>query len=129
MKRLMYRAISLFLLFSVMISAFSVLVFAGDFSEAIDVQESELLSENILSFSCIYDPNTKNVNINGTMNHDAFALHGDSTLLIYSIPAGKSENDVIYDKSYSPIAESPVSISFAFSLSLCPYSLFREDLI
>ena len=131
MKRLMYRAISLFLLFSVMISAFSVLVFAGDFSEAIDVQESELLSENILSFSCIYDPNTKNVNINGTMNHDAFALHGDSMLLIYSIPAGKSENDVIYDKSYSPIAESPVSISFAFSFKIdsiveryCRYAIF-----
>ena len=77
-----------------------------------------ILDKDILSFSCHYLSDTKTVNVKGTMNYDAFAEHGDSTLVIYAIPSGKSESDVINDENAKPIAEAPVSITFAFAFKV-----------
>lgn len=74
--------------------------------------------EDALEFSCYYDVETHKVNVKGTMNYDSFSEHADSTLLIYSIPPGKTENQIINSKSVKPIAEAPVSITFAFSFKI-----------
>lgn len=86
-------------------------------SSSINIQ-NEIQSKDILSFSCRYQPETKTVNVKGTMNYDAFAIYGDSTLVIYAIPLGKNEIDVVEDENAIPIAEAPVSITFAFSFKL-----------
>ena len=138
MKKTSLRSLSLILLLSMIFSSLSLFVYAED-SQALTQEKNivtehnsnELLSKNILSFSCLYNPQSKTVNIKGIMNHDAFALYGGSTLLIYSIPAGKTENDVINDPNATPISESSVSITFAFSFKIssieerhCRYAVF-----
>lgn len=132
MNKMIFRMISFLLLLIIVFSTFSFLVYAEEINESHESEKeslesfeaetsgasSEIEAENILSFSCHYDPQAKTVNLKGTMNYEAFAIHGSSTLLIYSIPYGKTENDVINDKSFTPIAESPVSITFSFSFNV-----------
>ena len=123
MKKILFKSISSILILAIIISTFSFFVYAENLtptneSNSIQKNHQELRAENILSFSCLYNPQTQTVNIKGSMNHEAFALHGNSTLLIYLIPAGKTENDVINDKNSTPIAEASVSIAFAFSFKI-----------
>ncbi len=73
--------------------------------------------ESILSFSCDYDSKTEKINISGTMHHDAFASHRDSTIAIYSIPPGKSVMDIVNDEDYAPITETGISVNFGFSFA------------
>lgn len=132
MNKMIFRMISILLLSIIVFSAFSFWCYADEIAETqvaenkgseAHVDESsetkqELEAENILSFSCHYNPQAKTVNLKGTMNYEAFAIHGNSTLLIYAIPYGKTENDVINNKEFEPIAESPVSITFSFSFNV-----------
>ena len=74
-----------------------------------------LKPEDILSYSCYYDVESGKINVKGTINYDAFAIYRNSLLLIYEIPIGKSESDVINNENIKPIAEAPISITFAFS--------------
>lgn len=138
MKKTLLRFLSIISLFAMLFSVLSLSAYAN--AEEITskknespIQETEknMLSENILSFSCLYDPDSKTVNIKGTMNYDAFALYGDSTILIYLIPAGKTEKEVINDPNSQPISESGVSITFDFSFKIssieeryCRYAVF-----
>lgn len=78
-------------------------------------EKSEIIIENILSFSCYFDVKTQTINIKGTMNHDAFTSHRNSIFVIYAIPPGRNELDVLQDKNIQPIAEANASITFAFS--------------
>ena len=80
-----------------------------------DVSSGTLKPEDILSYSCYYDVESAKINVKGTINYDAFAIYRNSELLIYEIPIGKSESDVINDENIKPIAEAPISITFAFS--------------
>ena len=122
----MKRVIALILMLLTVFYSFSFFAFADKGSkndnETLTTESKDtvqnLQSEDILSFSCHYLPDTKTVNVKGTMNYDAFAVHGDSTLVIYAIPSGKSESDVINDENAKPIAEAPVSITFAFAFKL-----------
>ena len=75
-------------------------------------------TEDVLFFSCKYDAENKKITINGTMYHDAFALYSKATLVIYAIPQGKTENDVLNDPASKPIAETAVSINFAFTVKV-----------
>ena len=121
MKKLILRNLSILLLFTLILTHLSFFTYADTVNAPISNQansKEELYSENILSFSCIYDAKSKSVNIKGTMNHDAFALYGNSTLLIYLIPAGKTEHEIINDANSLPIAQASVSISFAFSFKV-----------
>lgn len=122
MKKTAFRSISIVLLITLALSAFSFSIYAAEnaLQTNTNIQEKRefVYSENILSFSCNFDSESKTVNIKGTMNYDAFAVHGDSTLLIYSIPSGKTENDVLNDENASPIVEAPVSLTFAFSFKI-----------
>ena len=121
MKNIIFRILSVILLTSIIFSALSFFVYADGIENQSNQQQQikqELHSEHILSFSCHYDPKAETVNLKGTIDYDAFALYSGATLLIYVIPSGKSENDVINDNNSSPIAESPISISFAFSFKV-----------
>lgn len=119
----MKKIISLILVISTLLYMTSFLISAEDLNvekqttEENDSSSNSTLSQlkDILSFSCYYDIATEKINVTGTMNHDSFALYGNATLVIYEIPIGKTENDVIKNKSSKPIAEAPVSITFAFS--------------
>ena len=119
------RLLSAILLIAFIFSTFSFLVYANednsDSAPSASTQndyKQSITADHILSFSCHYNPQSETVNIKGTMNYSAFALHGDSTLLIYSIPSGKTENDVINDKNSTPLAEASVSTTFAFSFKI-----------
>ena len=81
-------------------------------------KDDTVIIDDILSFSCYFDNNTKTVNIKGTMNHDAFTSHKDSIFVIYQIPPGRQEIDVLNDTSIKPIAEAAASITFAFSFEI-----------
>ena len=133
MNKIILRILSFVLLSIIVFSTFSFFVYADAMidetqetaeeyiDEAVDASDNidpKLEFENILSFSCHYDPKTKTVKLKGTMDYDAFAIYGNSALLIYAIPYGKTENDVINDKSSKPIAESPVSITFSFAFEI-----------
>ena len=122
MKKTLFRLISIILLMMFVFSSSSFLIYASDttFNTSNDIQKGQeiVYSKNILSFSCNFDPSLQTVNIKGTMNYDAFAVHGNSTLLIYSIPSGKTEYDILNDKNASPVVEAPVSLTFAFSFKL-----------
>ena len=141
MKKTSIKIISMILLIAVFFSFSAFFTFAetpkatiADNIEISNKNSNVLHAENILSFSCLYNPQLKTVNIKGTMNYDAFASYGNSTILIYMIPAGKTENDVINDGSSVPISESPVSITFAFSFKIssieeryCRYAVFLKS--
>ena len=122
MKKSIIKILSMFLIIATFISSASFLVFAAE-SEAISETSAEsaessnvsVLNEKILSYSCHYIPSTKTINLKGSINYDAFSQYRDATIAIYSIPAGKSELEVINDESSKPVAEAPASISFAFS--------------
>ena len=79
---------------------------------------SDILKEDILSFSCYFDTETQMVNIKGTMNHDAFTSHRASVFVIYAVPPGRNEEDVLSDENIKPLAEASVSITFAFSVKI-----------
>ena len=64
-----------------------------------DVSSGTLKPEDILSYSCYYDVESAKINVKGTINYDAFAIYRNSELLIYEIPIGKSESDVINDEN------------------------------
>ena len=114
----MKKIISGFLAIIFLFSVSSVFVFAEEPSTTTktDIQDTnEVIIEDILSFSCYFDTKTQSVNIKGTMNHDAFTSHRNSIFVIYAIPPGRDEIDVLNDESIKPIAEAEASISFAFS--------------
>ena len=81
-------------------------------------EAEDIAVENILSFSCDFDTESQTVNIKGTMNHDAFTSHRESVFVIYAVPPGRNESDVLTDESIKPLAEASVSITFAFSFKI-----------
>lgn len=148
MLKITIRILSLVLLIATVFSTFSLFIYSDEISdndsnnnntadivdtkeESVDKPKESFTGENILSYSCYYTPQSKTVNIKGAMNYDAFALYGNSSICIYSIPSGKTESDIIADKNSKPIAESPISITFAFSFKIksiaeryCRYAVF-----
>lgn len=132
----MKRFISIALIISTLLFATSFLAYAQESdseSQSSELTETEgletevtesaepnsssgiLKPEDILSYSCYYDVESGKINVKGTINYDAFAIYRNSLLLIYEIPIGKSESDVINNENIKPIAEAPISITFAFS--------------
>lgn len=130
----MKRAIGMLLLIAVLLSVFSLTVFAEGAADS----ASPLLSEtavtdepteapnddtekndgkfvDIASYSCIYDSEVKRVKLSGSLKSDVFADHSDCTLAVYAVPLGSSEYEVIANESSRCLAEAPVSIKFEFS--------------
>ena len=115
----MKRVITFFLAITILISfsTTSLIAFAEEIKET-QREEVAVEVEDLLHFSCSYNVDTEKVTVNGSMNHDAFAAHGNSTLEIYAIPPGMSEYDVINDSTQKPLAEAAVSIRFGFSFKI-----------
>lgn len=121
----MKRVLSVLLLIAVFIPIFSSLCCVS----AQDVKAEEATAgaqnsvntdskadvEDILYFSCVYDAESKTVNVSGTMKHDAFAEHNNSSLEIFLIPPGKTEYEIANDPAIEPIAQTSVSIKFGFN--------------
>ena len=123
----MKRIIAVILMLVTVLCNFSFLAYATDLeaSASTDIEAEtngntklELETQNILSYSFYYIPESKTVNVKGNMNYDAFAIYDDCSLCIYAIPAGKTEIEVLNDETVKPIAEAPVSISFAFTFKI-----------
>ena len=120
MKKIIAGFLAIIFLFSVS----SVFIFAEEPSTTTNAditdttEKNEVLIEDILSFSCYFDNKTQSVNIKGTMNHDAFTSHRNSIFVIYAIPPGRDEIDVLKDENIKPIAEAEASITFAFSFKI-----------
>ncbi len=117
MKRFFAVILLLVIVFMTNVSALTVfaetLTEASEETEANDVSKD--LVEDILSFSCKYDKETKKVNIMGTMDHDAFTTHKDSSIEIYSIPPGSSEYDVVTKEGVAPLEKISMTVSFDFT--------------
>ena len=107
----MKRAVAIFLI-SVMLTA-GLLLPVSAVSD-----DGRTATEGILSFTCTYNSDTHKVAVSGNMDHDAFASHKDSALVIYSIPPGASAYQVASDPDSSPLAETSVSIRFGFTFSV-----------
>ena len=121
MKKIIAAFLSIVFLFSVssiFIAAEETVTNLESITENESNDTSEVLIKNILSFSCYFDSKTQTVNINGTMNHDAFTEHRNSIFVIYAIPPGRNEIDVLHDENIKPIAEASASITFAFSFEI-----------
>ena len=120
MKKIIIKSLALLLLTAVIFQSLSFLTFANTVSKNNNqgTKSEQAYSQDILSFSCIYNAQAKTVSINGSMNHNVFAIYGNATLLIYMIPAGKTEYDIINNENSTPIAQAPISISFAFSFEI-----------
>lgn len=133
-KKIMKRALSILLLTCMLLSAFSLTVFAegnatdtvitdidmidgtdAETVESAEKTESEEEIVDIAAFSCVYDAEVKRVKLSGTLKSDVFADHSDCTLAVYAIPFGMSEHEVIANKKSRCLAEAPVSIKFEFS--------------
>ncbi len=128
MRRICSAALIFSLLFTIVFCTLQVAAEELEFTDGLDetVFESSMDGtfdnedkvEDILSFSCIYDGEKNKINITGTMKHDAFATHRDSTLAIYLIPPGMSEYDVINDPTSTPITETGISVNFGFTFNV-----------
>ena len=122
MRKVLIKAISVILIFITLFSMSSLFVFATEISASesstdttTKTSDKDITIESALEFSCYYDTTTEKINVQGTMNYDSFAEHVNSTLLIYAIPPGKTESEILNSKSIKPIAQAPASITFAFS--------------
>ena len=124
----MKRVLSVLLLIAVFVPMFATLFTVSaqeaEASETPDTVQLESINdsvnaesevEDILYFSCVYDAENKTVNVSGTMKHDAFAEHNNSSLEIFLIPPGKTEYEVANDPTVEPIAQTSVSIKFGFN--------------
>jgi len=117
----MRKTISTILIFFMTLS-FCILpisVFA-DTTDGLNVSSSETNIHNadILSYQCVYDVETKKVNISGAIRHDASTAYSNHSLLIYSVPPGASEYDVALNKNVKPLVEASVSMDFKFSIKV-----------
>lgn len=113
----MKRSISIIILLAMLLSLpFFSLISSATEANAADNEASA--GKDVLSFSCVYNAESKKVTVSGTMNHDAFATYNNSSLVIYSIPPGMSEYEVAADKESKPLAETAVSIRFGFTFGI-----------
>ena len=128
----MKRYTSVILLIALLLSAFSLPVAAENetvdstvISEITDTtvssedEEKEADDEkhlvDIASFNCTYDVDKKRIKLSGTLESKVFADRSDSTIVIYAVPPGASEYDVVADGNSECLAEAPISIKFDFS--------------
>lgn len=113
----MKKHICLLLISAMLFLNFSLPVYAVDSEE--DIEDTTNIKEDIfnkaLTYTCVYDTDSKRVKVSGTMNNDIFADYSDWMLCVYSIPAGKSEYDVIESPDAVSLAEAMVSIKFEFT--------------
>lgn len=115
----MRKIISIVILAAMLLSllSMSLIAFATDIVDQTEEAPATKI-EDALYFSCSYNADTRKVTVNGSMNHDAFAAYGNSTLVIYAIPPGMSEYDVANDSAQEPLAQTAVSIRFGFSFKI-----------
>ena len=114
MKRFVSAALVVAILFSLFlcpIAAFAEEQNSGasDFADVV---------EDYLSFSCVYNDESKDIVVSGSMKHEALAHFKNSKLLIYAVPPGMSELQVVKSKSTKPLAETDASLEFGFTFKL-----------
>ena len=122
----MKNVISVFLLLAVLLSAFSLPMSAqsaeassnidatGETAEAVS-KDLQTHTDDMVSYSCVYDTEAKRVRLIGTLNSDLFANQSDSVLVVFAVPPGETEYEALESDKNQPLAEAPVSIKFEFS--------------
>ncbi len=83
-------------------------------NEATTSNDEEKTWNDLITYTCVYNIETKRVNVSGTLDSTVFADYSDWTLCVYAIPAGKTGEDIISDPNAEPLAEAIVSIKFEF---------------
>ena len=111
----MKRIGALVLLISILLTVVLCLPISATEALAEEETEEKIIQNDVLSFSCTYDDVSKKVTVNGTINHDTFASHKESTLLIFLVPPGMSEYDVALADGAEPLAQTGASVNFGFS--------------
>lgn len=109
----MKKYISFLLALLILTLSFSLPVSALE-NEAMTSNDEEDTWNDSITYTCVYNIETKRVNVSGTLDSTVFADYSDWTLCVYTIPAGKTEEDIISDPNAEPLAEAMVSIKFEF---------------
>ena len=115
----MKKIASFALLFCILATALSLPIFSAKESGVVQSPEQNYetyVLNNALTYTCVYDPEQKRVNISGSLNKDVFKDYSAWTLCVYAVPAGSTEWDVVADPKAVPVAEALISIKFEFSL-------------
>ncbi len=86
------------------------------FAENAKLSENDTL-EDVLFYTCTYNPETEKITISGSVNYDAFAQYQKSTLDIYLVPAGQNEYTVANNKANKPLASVDISVNFEFTFN------------
>ncbi len=83
------------------------------FALATENGEQEMLLDSV-SFSCTYDSQSKQVVIDGTVNHDVMISHKDYAIRVFVIHPGESEESVLNSDETVALAESSMTVRFTF---------------
>ena len=75
--------------------------------------EQETLFDSV-SFFCTYDSQSKQVVIDGTVNHDVMISHKDYVIRVFVIHPGESEDSVLNSPDTVALAESSMTVRFTF---------------
>ena len=103
----MKKILCFFMTAVIFLSAFSPFAFATENGE------QELLSDSV-SFSCSYDSQSKQVVIDGTVNHDVMISHKNYVIRVFIIHPGESEESVLNSPETVALAESSMTVRFTF---------------
>ena len=105
------KYISLILCIFILFLSFSMPVYATEDSE----DKTSSIPSDALTYTCVYDIESKRVRVSGTMNSELFRDYSDWSLCVFKLPFGKNASDIIADDSAKPIARTMASIKFEFS--------------
>ncbi len=81
-------------------------------ASAVQADNTEL-NNNVVYYTCDYDASSKQVIIEGTVNHDFMVSHSDYIIKVVSVLPGEDFDNInIYDRSV--LAEAFMSVKFTF---------------
>lgn len=110
----MKKAISVIILIVLLFNCCSVIVSANS---ALSTSGITYEGDDIgFIHDCTYDPVRKQVNISGTIKHDALIDHTGYKIWVYAVPNGKTLSEVLSSPTSKPLANASISIKFQFSI-------------
>lgn len=80
-------------------------------------EETGVVSQNAVSYTCRYDAKSKQVIIEGTVNHDFTVAHSTYRIGVISIAPGQDCSAVINDPEAELLADAAMTVKFVFHAS------------
>ncbi len=80
--------------------------------------DKQLDFEDALSYTCVYDNETSNIVIEGTVNHDAMIKYKDYEIRVYAIAPGSDYDTFISESERQPLISTTMTIRFSFTINV-----------